>query len=275
MFLSTVIAIAFAIFIVTMTVIAIQVKGFVWQIVSAAIGIVATIIMAILFHSWLFPIWAAALAILVFLVILAIEKKKTVFIIVAIIATLVVLVVGVLLTRKVFYDRLTSVSTDVVLVEDVESDISDIIKDVKPDITINSCPTEAIGVHPHSGEALIFKENPYPGVLCEYELYYDNQTAQIKFEAGQAALVADWAATCPTGAACEGVWTATSAFDVPAGWLVHVYVYTSGYSAAARFPTFACEYVAGHSGHTNANIRVAPWALDSGSVFDHPGCPLN
>ena len=142
------------------------------------------------------------------------------------------------------------------------------------DITIVGCQTEGFGKNPNSDADLIFKLNPYPGVACEYEYYSDTETARIEMPAGQAALVQDWALTCPTGAACEGTWVATSTFDVPAGWLVHMWVYNSGYSAAARFPTFACEYVAGHVGHSNANIRVAPWALESGSVFDHPGCPL-
>jgi hypothetical protein len=139
---------------------------------------------------------------------------------------------------------------------------------------INGCPTKSLGVHPYSKEALIFLDNPYPGVRCEYELYYDTGTTRIVLGPKESALIADWAASCPSGPKCEGTWVALKTFDVPATWLVHVYVYTDGYVAAARFPSFACEYLAyGNKGHTNENIRVPDWAKDFGSILSVSPCP--
>jgi hypothetical protein len=142
-------------------------------------------------------------------------------------------------------------------------------------VTIDGCPTvDFLGMNPSNTERLINKVNPYPGVLCEYEMYRSDMTVEINMPIGQAALVQDWDATCPTGPECEGTWVATKSFVVPAGWLVHLWVYSDGYSAAARFPSFACEYLAyGNKGHTNANIRTAIWALESGSTLNVPACP--
>lgn len=141
------------------------------------------------------------------------------------------------------------------------------------DVTINGCPVGSLGTNPNTGEPLIFKMDPYPGVLCEFELYYNTQIAKVSFPDGQSPLVQDWAISCPTGPLCEGTWVQTDTVYVPAGVLVHYWVYPNSYTVQARFPTFACEYLAyGNKGHTNANIRTAPWALESGSTFNAPAC---
>lgn len=141
------------------------------------------------------------------------------------------------------------------------------------DVVINGCPTGSLGTHPNTGEPLIFKSNPYPGVLCEFEVYYATQIAKISFPDGQFPLVQDWAVSCPTGPLCEGTWVQTKTSYVPAGILVHYWVYPNRYTVKARFPSFACEYLAyGNKGHTNENIRTAPWAIGSGSTFNVPAC---
>lgn len=106
MFLSTVIAILFALLVVIMTAITITSKKTILKVLAALIGVVATIIMAIVFHSWLFALWAAALAFLVFLVTIAIIKKKAILIGIFVLATLAAIVVGVLSTRPIILDRL-------------------------------------------------------------------------------------------------------------------------------------------------------------------------
>lgn len=134
-----------------------------------------------------------------------------------------------------------------------------------------ACPTGSTGVNV-DGQPLMFTLDPYgdhrvTGVVCEYEQI----GGSIKIPTGMGALVADWQTTCPSGATCEGVWVANSDFEVPNGFLAHIYVYTSLDAAQARFVTFACEYVA-TQGHSDANIRVPDWASASGSTYDHPGC---
>jgi len=143
------------------------------------------------------------------------------------------------------------------------------------DVVINGCPTGSLGTHPNTGEPLIFKANPYPGVVCEFELYYNAQIAKVTFPTSQGVIVEDWLVTCPSGAPCEGVWYQTATTYVPAAVLTHYWVFVNGYAAEARFPSHACEYAAKtDKGHTNANIRVPVWAENFGSIFDHPGCPL-
>ena len=141
------------------------------------------------------------------------------------------------------------------------------------DVYINGCPVGSLGTNPNNDEPLIFKQDPYPGVLCEFEVYYATQIAKISFPDGQTPLVQDWAVSCPTGPLCEGTWVQIDTVYVPAGVLVHYWVYPNSYTVQVRFPSFACEYLAyGNKGHTNANIRTAPWALESGSTFDVPAC---
>lgn len=157
--------------------------------------------------------------------------------------------------------------------------ITPVVTEVTPepeppfDVTINGCPVGSLGTNPNTGEPLIFKSNPYPGVLCEFEVYYATQIAKISFPDGQTPLVQDWAISCPTGPLCEGTWVQTKTSYVPAGVLVHYWVYPNRYTVKARFPSFACEYLAyGNKGHTNENIRTAPWAIGSGSTFNVPAC---
>jgi len=143
------------------------------------------------------------------------------------------------------------------------------------DVNITGCPIGSLGVHPNTGEPLIFKDHPYPGVLCEFEVYYAWQIAKVSFP-GYYALVQDWTVSCPIGPECEGTWVQFDVSYIPANTLVHYWVYANSDQAATRWPTFACEYVAQPGkGHTNANIRVPEfWSLASGSTYSHPGCPL-
>jgi hypothetical protein len=136
-------------------------------------------------------------------------------------------------------------------------------------IVLPACPPSA-GKNPVTGTELISKLNPYPGVACEYEYVNLTDPVTVTIPAGQAALIADWGVTCPTGPVCEGTWLATSSFRLPAGILAHVYLYVAREAAEGRFPSFACEYVA-TPGHTMENIRVPGWAAGMGTILQ-PSC---
>jgi len=123
---------------------------------------------------------------------------------------------------------------------------------------------------------LIAKINPFPGVSCEYEAYFEGEDVTIQIPDGYAALVADWiAGVCGSGVTCEGVWLGEKSFTLPKGMLVHMYLYPSMYAAQGRFPTFACEYVADtNQKHTDKNIRVPKWLepKNAGTTLEHKGC---
>lgn len=126
------------------------------------------------------------------------------------------------------------------------------------------CPPASAGTNPVTGDPLIAELYPYPGVSCEYEYVNEYDDVLVNIPDGTAALIADWGVTCPEGALCEGTWVATKSFRLPAGILVHVFLYTSAEAAQGRFPSFAAEYVA--QGHTDANVRVPTWAAGFGNV---------
>lgn len=131
--------------------------------------------------------------------------------------------------------------------------------------TLLICPPASAGTNPVTGDPLIATLNPYPGVKCEYEYVNEFDDVIVNIPDGMAALIADWGVTCPEGALCEGVWVAATSFRLPAGVLVHVYLYASAEGAQGRFPSFASEYVA-QAGHTSANVRVPSWATENGNV---------
>jgi hypothetical protein len=158
-------------------------------------------------------------------------------------------------------------------------------------LVINDCPSASLGTHPDSGQPLIFKMYPYvnadgtgdTNVLCEFEVLDLTQEVKIQFSGTNVAIVADWShgtylangeikEACPTGWKCEGVWTATDDFIIPAGTLVHAYVYIRETPAKERFTqfnqwwaAFPCEYIA-TQGHSMWNIRVPAWAQAQGEV---------
>lgn len=164
----------------------------------------------------------------------------------------------------------------------------------------SACPTASLNEDPNTKKPLIFVKDPYPGVLCEYEVYFKDRDYFIDLADGQRALIADWTVGkfwnpitgalmdgCPTGRECEGTWVMTSDGSVPAGDLAHVYVYADGHEAINRFlgapnvrtsernGSFACEYLVYSSQfgpHDNRNIRVPEWAKDFGSIYGHTGC---
>lgn len=153
----------------------------------------------------------------------------------------------------------------------------------------SACPT--VAYTGKDGQPLIFALDPYgdyrqSGVVCEYEIVGQVGGSVVSIPNGMGALIADWATTCPTGPICEGTWVATEDFRLPAGWLAHVYIYTSVDSAIARFlgnqttgeGSFACEYLLSNTGHTVENIRVpefwSTWEETDGSIFGHAKiCP--
>ncbi len=142
-------------------------------------------------------------------------------------------------------------------------------------VTINGCLNESAGKMP-DGTPLKFAVNPSSGVLCEYEFFSQDKNVKVVIPKGEASLVADWNMTCATGPACEGTWVARpgTSFILPAGWLIHMYVYASEFTAYGRFPSFACDYLRyGNKDHTNSNIRVPVWASDSGTILSVPACP--
>ena len=169
----------------------------------------------------------------------------------------------------------------------------------------SACPTESLGKHPDSDQPLIFVKDPYPGVLCEFEVFFLDRDYKIDLVDGvQGALVADWLHgkrydpitgklldACPTGSKCEGTWVMIGDGTVPAGSMYHLYVYADVNIAKARFlgspniktadrtGSFACEYldysnsINGEGTHDNDNIRV-PAGVDAttGTVAGHTGC---
>ena len=55
-------------------------------------------------------------------------------------------------------------------------------------VVINGCVTEPIGRHPYTGAPLIFLDQPYPGVICEYEFFSNELSTRIIIAPGQAAV---------------------------------------------------------------------------------------
>ena len=216
------ICIAFGLFVLAMAGFANLTKRKLFIGIWLGLAVVAGLAMSILF-SWWFILWTILIAGTAFLFAASVSNKKIspilkIFFGVAMVVFLVAMVIFMAAPVKdkisgmvsKFMPNVIDNGTPVIpgqkpedLTEDADpKDLIVIQSAEEPNITgyiLNGCPTASLGTNPNTGEPLIFKDHPYPGVLCEYELYFESQPATIKLTEGTASLVQDWDFTCPTG----------------------------------------------------------------------------